>query len=142
MIKIKTKILIVKPPYAGLIVDGLKCMEIRGSNTNFRGLALIAESGTNAIIGSCIVTNAAMMYKAAYETYPDWHQVNVPYEKLPYTVPYWWHLEHPQRFPEPIPYKHPQGAVIWVKEPLKVIDPIYHSRIIKLTEIAAERSSE
>lgn len=34
--------------------------------------------------------------------------------KAPYKNTYAWILENPILFNEPVPYKHPMGAVIWV----------------------------
>jgi hypothetical protein len=46
---------------------------------------------------------------------------SIPLERLAlnqispgYAHPYAWLLQNPIRYDEPIPYKHPQGAVIWV----------------------------
>ena len=45
------KCLIVRPPFAEYIVNGIKTIEYRSRKTNIRGRIGIIESGTSSIIG-------------------------------------------------------------------------------------------
>ncbi|WP_442951553.1 ASCH domain-containing protein [Paenibacillus sp. GYB004] len=45
--------LIVREPYASMIVTGTKIWEIRGSNTKIRGTVGIIAAGTGTVIGRC-----------------------------------------------------------------------------------------
>lgn len=83
--------LIVKSPWAGQIVDGIKTEEYRSRKTHIRGTIGIIEAGTSSIIGSvCLI---------------DCHFRGDHYA---------WILQNPQRFNPPISYKHPNGAQCWV----------------------------
>ena len=45
------KCLIVKPPFANYIVNGIKTIEYRSRKTNIRGRIGIIESGSSTILG-------------------------------------------------------------------------------------------
>ena len=87
--------LCVRAPYAGRIVDGKKTEEYRSTATRIRGRIGIVESGKGTIIGE------AERYDCT--EIGDWRYV--------------WHLRNANRYKTPRPYKHPFGAVIWVKVP-------------------------
>lgn len=36
-------------------------------------------------------------------------------KRLPYPKTYGWVIENARRLPKPVPYRHPNGAVIWVR---------------------------
>lgn len=116
--------LIIKKEWLDLILKGEKNLEIRGSNTNHTGetIALI-ESGSGLIRGTCQLTGTFPLFSNNYEASKNiWNQtrnrhcVPISYEKLltRYKKPYAWHFMDVQAYDEPVPYKHPQGAVIWV----------------------------
>ena len=87
--------LCVKAPYAGRIVDGTKTEEYRSTATRIRGRIGIIESGTGTIIGEAELYDCTKI--------GDWEYV--------------WHVRRAKRYAKPRPYKHPFGAVIWVKVP-------------------------
>lgn len=108
-------ILIVKKPWIDLILDGEKTWEIRGCDTKKRGRILLAESGTGLIRGSVELHHTCRLLEEDFETYRRKHQIPCQFEELPYKEPHIWWVRKPNRFEKPVPYKHPQGAVIWVK---------------------------
>lgn len=108
-------ILILKKTWLDLILDGKKTWEIRGSDTKKRGRILLAESGTGLIKGSVVLEHTSLLLKEDFEAYPKKHRIPCTYEELPYRNPHIWYMKEPCRFSKPVPYKHPQGAVIWVK---------------------------
>ncbi len=89
--------LCVRSPYAGQIVDGEKPIEYRSTNTRIRGMIGIIESKSGTIIGE------AELYDSAYNRRED---------------RFYWHLRKARRYKKPVPYDHPNGAVIWVKLPM------------------------
>ena len=113
--------LIVKKKWLDFILDDLKPWEIRSSNTNKRGYIYLIESGSGLIKGRCELGQSGRVddfggLKGAYEYHRlEEHDI----KSLKYKDPHIWLLRNPRRFKDPIPYKHPQGAVIWVKDPLK-----------------------
>lgn len=107
--------LIVKGFWLNKIFDNGKSWEIRGSRTNKRGAIRLIESGSREIKGKANLTECIKLTKELYEKNRERHQIPAEYESLPYKQPYAWVIKDADRYKEPIPYKHPQGAVIWVK---------------------------
>jgi len=107
--------LIVRAPHAGLIVDSLKPWEMRSSTTDIRGMVGIIEARSGLIIGEANLVHSisaidpvmlAVNYRHKHlvEDYNLLEKWNCP-----------WVFKNAKRYDKPIPYKHPQGAVIWVK---------------------------
>jgi hypothetical protein len=108
--------LIIKDPWIDLILDGIKTWEIRGSNTKHRGRFELIKSGTGMIYGSVNLVDTFRMSIDDYELNRDRHQIQTDGYAgfVHYNTPWVWEMENPKLYPKPIPYKHPQGAVIWV----------------------------
>ena len=86
------KCLIVRPPFAKYIVDGIKTIEYRNRKTNIRGRIGIIEAGTSTIIGD------VELYDCTYN--PD--------------IYLWeWKLEAPNKYLYPVHFQHKKGAIIW-----------------------------
>jgi hypothetical protein len=105
--------LIVKDPFASLILNGVKTWEIRGRNTNIRGTIAIIKSGTRMIFGTVKLVESEPLTRALFDTSYGEHRIPFSY-KLPYNSPHFWVLQEPDLWDEPVLYDHPQGAVIWV----------------------------
>ncbi len=99
--------LCVRAPFAGHIVDNLKPIEYRSAATRVRGTIGIIESGTGQIIGQVEL----------YDCQPG------EYEGC-----YNWYLRNGKRYKTPIPYRHPRGAIIWVKCPPLEHQPEFEQR--------------
>jgi hypothetical protein len=100
-----------------MMLDGKKTWEIRGSNTKIRGKIALIKSGTGKIYGMVELVNVKNLTLWDLTEYVDKHCIySIDREKM-YRQPRAWVMESPVRFKEPIPYKHPQGAVIWVNLP-------------------------
>lgn len=110
--------LIVKSPWIDLILKGEKTWEIRGSHTKIRGKIALIKSGTGTILGTVDVVDSKLLTLEEYQASEAYHRrnkedtANAPYKKI-----HAWLLKNPVLFDEPIPYEHPQGAVIWVNLP-------------------------
>lgn len=106
--------LVIKQPWIDYILNGQKTWEIRGSNTHIRGEIYLIQSRSGLILGKATVVDSLQLSEETYFSSTDKH--NVPHGGvMPYKKTYAWVFENAIRFEEPIPYKHPQGAVIWVK---------------------------
>lgn len=105
--------LIIKEPWIDMILEGEKTWEIRGSNTKIRGTIALIKSGTGMVYGTVVLKNSFHITQQALDQGFKNHRI--PTDKdIPYLKPYAWELSAPVRLDKPIPYKHPQGAVIWV----------------------------
>jgi hypothetical protein len=107
--------LIIKEPWIDLILDGKKPWEIRGSNTKIRGKICLIKSGSGLIVGECEIVNSKLVSHESLIQNQDKHCIDIKHwSQIPYRKPHAWVMQNPVRYKEPIPYKHPQGAVIWV----------------------------
>ena len=99
--------LIIKHKWLDLILKGQKTIEVRGCDTKKQGeMIYLLESRTSKVVGTCKIT----------ATYPiscsDWSEER---EKHCVDIPYAWVLEDVKPLDKEMYYKHPKGAVIWVK---------------------------
>jgi hypothetical protein len=114
----KIKGLVVKSPWIDLILKGEKTWEIRGSNTKIRGEIALIKSGTGTILGTVDLVDSKPLTLEEYQESEAYHRISkestfqAPYKKI-----HAWVLKNPVLFEDPIPYEHPQGAVIWVNLP-------------------------
>lgn len=107
------KCLVVDKPYCDLIVDGMKMWELRSRSTNIRGRIGIIEKGTGTIIGEVdLVGVIGPMDDATILASSNKHHLT--YIPDGFKWRYAWVLNNAVRYPTPISYTHPQGAVIWV----------------------------
>lgn len=108
------KCLIIKKRWLDLILSGQKTLEIRGRNTNIRGWIGLIESGSGKIVGKAKLNASSKLSEDEYYKLTEFHRVTLNYNKLPYKTPYAWGITQAERLQNPIPYKHPKGAIIWV----------------------------
>lgn len=108
--------LVIKPYWAKKILAGEKTWEIRGRQTHKRGKIGIIISGTGRVWGEvdlvdCIPLQGPDDVELILQNQDKHH---VPLAGIVYRKPWAWVLENPVKYDEPVPYNHPQGAVIWV----------------------------
>lgn len=108
--------LIIKPYWIEKIFNENKLWEIRGNNTKIRGEIFLIASGTKMIVGKCELIDSIYLDEVSYKLNQDKHKIDTEKIKYPYKKTYAWVLKNPVIFEKPIPYAHPQGAVIWVKD--------------------------
>lgn len=110
--------LIVRAPYAAMIVDGLKTWEMRGRDVSPKmcGRIGIIEAGSGTIIGEVdLVGSTGPISQQIIKALVHKHQIDDFNLLDKWNVA--WELEKASRYAEPVPYVHPKGAVIWVKIP-------------------------
>lgn len=105
--------LIIKDTWIEKILNGEKTWEIRGSNTKIRGTIALIKSGTGMIFGTAVLNRSFAITPEAFAQGYKNHRIPETVE-MPYKQPHVWELSAVKRYESPIPYKHPQGAVIWV----------------------------
>lgn len=106
--------LIIKQPWIDYILNGQKTWEIRGRNTKTRGEVQLIQSGSGYILGEATLVDCILLSEERYFSSVEQHQI-IHDGIMPYQKTYAWVFETPVRYEQPIPYQHPQGAVIWVK---------------------------
>ena len=111
--------LIIKEKWLDLILRGEKTWEIRGTRTKVRGRIALIESGSGLVVGEAVLTDVVGPLSK-----PDLLK-NVPRHRVPadaikrglrYKTPFAWIIAKAKRYRKPVPYRHPPGAVIWVKD--------------------------
>ena len=109
--------LVVREPWAGMIAGGRKCWEIRGTATAVREWIAIASAGTGTIVGVCrlVDVRGPLDGESYADAWPLWGARERPSGPLPYRRTYAWVLEDARPIEPPVPYRHPPGAVIWVR---------------------------
>jgi hypothetical protein len=105
--------LIIKQPWIDKILSGDKTWEIRSSNTKHRGTIGLIQSGTGNIIGTAELVATRRLAKIEMYLHYNHHQIP-NYDEINYTHIWAWEMANAKRYEDPIPYTHPQGAVIWV----------------------------
>lgn len=113
--------LIVRDPYASQLLNGEKIWEIRGRPTQIRGTVVIIKSGTGHAFGTVKLVRVlgplqlGDLVDAA--ELPDAEREQFRVLGLPYRQTFAYIVSNPWWFQDPIPYRHPSGAVIWVNLP-------------------------
>lgn len=109
--------LVVKSPWVELIRSCAKTWEIRGRATNVRGNIALIRGGSGSVVGVCRLDDCrGPLDPQTFQENFERHRVAVaPGVPLMYPKPYAWVLADARSLPEPLPYKHPSGAVTWVR---------------------------
>ena len=110
--------LIIKKKWLDLIINGKKTIEIRGSDTKKEGEKIyLLESGTHKIVATAVIISTYPISYSDWSEEREEHCVDISYSDLKkrYETPYAWVLSDVTPIKDIWYYKHPQGAVIWVK---------------------------
>ena len=108
--------LLIREPWVNYILSGKKIWEIRGSATTKRGRIALIKSKSGLILGTADLVDCIYLTPGEYRNSSGKHAVEYEDTAIyPYKKTYAWVFENPRAFKKPIPYKHPNGAVIWVK---------------------------
>ncbi|MGA2515635.1 MAG: ASCH domain-containing protein [Thermodesulfobacteriota bacterium] len=108
----------IKDLWIGKILKGLKKWEIRGSKTNIRGRIALIQSGSGLVVGVCDLVNVLgplTLTKMKRNIGRHRNPLSSLKRGLPYRKTYAWVFRNVRALQKPLPYKHPQGAIIWVK---------------------------
>ena len=105
--------LIVRKPYAAMIVSGQKTWEMRSRSTNIRERIGIIEAGSGLIIGEVELVNCLACSLSYLKDKVHKHQVDDFGLLEKWSVA--WVLEGAVRYQRPRAYCHPPGAVVWVR---------------------------
>lgn len=105
--------IVIKQPWIDLIFDGKKTWEIRSKTAKIRGKIALIQSGSGLVIGTVELADSKELSFEEYQRSGAFHAIEdtsiIKYKKI-----HAWVLQNAVRFETPIPYTHPQGAVIWV----------------------------
>lgn len=122
-----TKGLIIADPWIGYILEGSKTWEMRSSGASHRGWFALIWKGTSAIYGVARLTDVGTPLPpeemiATFERHRIPEHMIRSGEVAKWNTP--WKLTDVRRFNSPIPYRHRNGAVTWVKFDSDIADSI------------------
>jgi len=110
------KALLVKQQRADMILSGGETWEVRGRRTTVRGRIHLAQSGTGTLVGEVRITDCIPVTKATLARRAKEHRItSVRCVVAKYRRIYAWVLADAMRYSSPIAYRHPPGAVTWVR---------------------------
>ena len=108
------EVLVVKEPWVGMILDGKKTWEIRGSATAKRGkIHLAASRGGGVLVGQCQLVDCYPVGRSELANNVTKHWIK-DLALMPCERPHAGVLEKAMRYSSPFTYKRPQGANTWV----------------------------
>ena len=112
--KLPRRGLIVREPYASLIVDGKKTWEIRKSPTRVRGRIGIVSRGR--LIGEVELVDVLGPFSVeTLKAHEDKHKAGDFLEAYAQARPLWaWVLKNPRRYETPLPVPPRKGRMLWV----------------------------
>ena len=106
--------LIIKKEWLDKIFNNGKTIEMRSRNTSVRGKIGLIESGSGLVMGEAdLLTSYGPIHELDFRLLIPLHQIEDV--KIHKKWPYVWELRNIKKYENPIPYKHPKGAVIWVR---------------------------
>jgi len=107
-------LLILKEPL-DKILAGTKTWKVRGKATARRGPIALIESKSGHVVGTCDVVDVVGPLTPS-DLQRNAGRTGFRLSELPsYPTTYGWVLRDARRLPDPVPYRHPSGAVIWVR---------------------------
>ncbi len=109
--------LVVREPFASMIVDGKKSWELRSRITHRRGLIGIVSQGCGRVIGTVEILDV-LPEQSIDQLSASWNKHGLSSEQISspemrrWRTP--WVLGNARRLEVPVSYKHAKGAVVWV----------------------------
>lgn len=106
--------LIVLPGPLQKILAGTKTLEIRSRATAIRGRIGLIESGSGAVVGTCTLVGCVGPLKRD-ECKRNARRAGYPRGEAPEPGDFAWVVAGARRLRSPVAYRHPRGAIIWVR---------------------------
>ena len=128
--------LVIRSPWIEKILSGEKTWEVRSSRVSKRGPIALIKSQTGHIFGTCrIVDCIGPLSLTQMLANGEKHRVSETMLSTYYRPgkTFAWVLADPQQLPQPIHYRHPAGAVIWVKLTEDIV-PVRFDELIAATK--------
>ncbi len=106
----------IRTPFVDWILQGKKVWEIRSRATKIRGRVGLIRSKSLTVVGVCDIVDVIGPLTPKLIRENAQSKMNEPPAECRDCVGFYaWVLADVRPFREPVPYKHPSGAVTWVK---------------------------
>ena len=107
--------LVIDEPWISLIISGEKTWEMRSRDTVVRGRIALIRKGSKTVIGTAdLVQTLPKLSPSELKASVENHRVPESEIGKDFKHNTAWVLQRARPLREPIPYRHPAGAVIWV----------------------------
>ena len=107
--------LVIDEPWVSMIVAGQKTWEMRSRNTMVRGRIGLIKKGSKTVIGVAdLVGTVPKLSLLALRASASKHQVPASQIDEDFKHNTAWVLERARPLGQPVPFRFPAGAVIWV----------------------------
>ncbi len=103
----------IKPPWIDMILIGVKTWEIRTKNTKKIGPVALIRSGSGTVVATSTLSEVVIITPSIARSNARRMGMSVA-EALSCVGEYAWVLEDVVSLKNPVPYKHPYGAITWV----------------------------
>lgn len=110
--------LVIDEPWIAMILRGEKTWEMRKTACHHRGTIALIRKGSGHVVGIAEIVDSLPPIKSAtaYAETEQWHRIPPSRQAAAFSdgwkTP--WVLRNARPLPKPVPYQHPNGAVIWV----------------------------
>lgn len=117
--------LIIEERWLTPILRRKKDWELRSRNTKIRGKIALIQKGSGLIVGTANLSDSVLRSLTYLSLHKHRHQCDRA-ELVKYSHGkgklHTWVLKGVKRLKTPVPYTHPQGAVIWVTLPDDILE--------------------
>ena len=115
--KLPERALIIRPEPLEKVFAGTKTWEIRNMPTNIRGTIGLIASRSGMVLGTreLVDVKGPLRYSEFRDNARKWGGKASEVGRDTHLHYYAWVIRNAKRFRTPIPYRHPSGAIIWVK---------------------------
>jgi hypothetical protein len=122
--------LIIRPEPLEKIFRGTKTWEIRSRSTTIRGPIALIASKSGLVVGTCelVDVKGPLRYSEIRDNARTWGGKAEDVLRADHLQFYAWVLRKARRLRTPVPYRHPAGAIIWVKLTPEALKPTRRSR--------------
>lgn len=120
----------IDEPWISHLLEGRKHWEMRSSHTSHRGTIALIRKGSGLVVGTAeLVDSIGPLREEAWHEARHLHRIPVEQYAATQRWNHAWVLQNVASLPSPIPYQHPNGAVVWVRLPDDVVQGIDRPRV-------------
>jgi hypothetical protein len=103
----------IREPWIDMILIGVKTWEVRSKFTKKIGPVALIRSGSGTVVATATLSDVIMITPKLARSNADLMGMDVG-NALSCVGEFAWVMEDVVMFKNPVPYKHPYGAVTWV----------------------------